>query len=259
MLLPDGTLSPGVRAALHAAHEAGIWVVPTTGRPLVVTEDVMGWLGLDDYWIFANGAVTWHLGRQETIRAHWMDPALVAQLVHRIRERLPAVAFAVEFERDVVFESGFVDVVPVPPDIPDVEDVTTAIKAPVQKILVFNRDPVSLRTIDDLYSGVSGAIGSDGVASYSGLPFIEVASELVTKAEAVSDLAAQLGIPRSAVASFGDNHNDVSMLEWAGRGYAMGNATDDAKLAANEVIGTNTEDGLAAKVLELIAERNGLG
>ncbi|PLE59736.1 pyridoxal phosphatase, partial [Klebsiella variicola] len=47
------------------------------------------------------------------------------------------------------------------------------------------------------------------------------------------------------VIAFGDNFNDVSMLQSAGLGVAMGNASDEVKACANVVIGTNTESSIA--------------
>ena len=102
---------------------------------------------------------------------------------------------------------------------------------------------------------MTGSVGARAVASYSGLRFIELAAGQVTKATALRLLAADLGIDRRRVASFGDNHNDLPMLDWAGRSFAMANATDDAKAAADEVIGGNDDDGLAAKVRQLLDGR----
>ena len=47
------------------------------------------------------------------------------------------------------------------------------------------------------------------------------------------------------VVAFGDNFNDISMLEAAGTGVAMGNADDAVKARANVVIGDNTTDAIA--------------
>ncbi len=43
------------------------------------------------------------------------------------------------------------------------------------------------------------------------------------------------------VVAFGDNFNDISMLEAAGTGVAMGNADDAVKARANIVIGDTTD------------------
>ncbi|MBD4429603.1 HAD hydrolase family protein, partial [Xanthomonas citri pv. citri] len=47
------------------------------------------------------------------------------------------------------------------------------------------------------------------------------------------------------VVAFGDSFNDISMLEAAGTGVAMGNADDAVKARANIVIGDNTTDSIA--------------
>ena len=46
----------------------------------------------------------------------------------------------------------------------------------------------------------------------------------------------------------GDGSNDLSMIELAGLGVAMGNAARDVMLAADVVVGTNDEDGAVAKI-----------
>ena len=47
------------------------------------------------------------------------------------------------------------------------------------------------------------------------------------------------------VIAFGDNYNDISMLEAVGTGVAMGNADDAVKARANVVIADNTTDSIA--------------
>lgn len=254
MLRRDGTLSPRVKAALAAAVEAGIHVVPATGRPVMIARDVIEAAELDEYWVFANGAITRHLARDELIRGFWMDHHVTRDLLGLLRRSLPRCGFAVELEESVAFEVGFERVVPVVPDVAPVDDLVEAIDDSeahwqrVQKILVY--DP-SLG-IDELFGRVSTVVGPRAVPSYSGLDFVELAAGLVTKATALDLLADDLSIDASQVAAFGDNHNDLPMLQWAGRSYAMGNATDDAKATAREVIGPNDEDGLAVKIEQLL-------
>jgi hydroxymethylpyrimidine pyrophosphatase-like HAD family hydrolase len=49
----------------------------------------------------------------------------------------------------------------------------------------------------------------------------------------------------SQVIAFGDNFNDLSMLQSVGLGVAMGNAVEEVKACADLVIGSNTESGIA--------------
>lgn len=71
-----------------------------------------------------------------------------------------------------------------------------------------------------------------------------------TKAKAIRRLAALAGADRIVV--FGDNRNDLSMMAVADWAVAMGNAVDEVKEAADEVIGTNEADSVARKILELM-------
>jgi Cof subfamily protein (haloacid dehalogenase superfamily) len=248
MLRADGTLSPRVEAALHAAVAAGVEVVPATGRPYHVARDVIEWLNIREYWVFANGAITRHLDRGDLIRGFWMDPTLAQGFVVELREDLPGAGFAVELEDEVVYEPGFELVVPMIPPYPAQDDVLDHFRGRVQKVLVFHPGT----DLDELFDRVRRSVGDRAVVTYSGLPFVEVAPRLVTKAMALQLLCDDLGIDRSEVVSVGDNHNDVTMLEWAGRSYAMGNASDDAKAAADELVPTSDEDGLAVLVERLL-------
>ena len=254
MLRSDGSLAPRVKAALRAAADAGIHVVPATGRPLIITNDVIDRLELDHYWVFANGAVTRHLARDELIRGFWMDHEVTRDLLGLLRRDLPGAGFAIEFEDTVAFEAGFERVVPNPPDQAPVEDLNASLDESVahwqrvQKILVYD---LSIE-VEELFARITKVVGKRAAPSYSGLDFVELAAGVVTKATALELLARDLGIDASQVVSFGDNHNDLAMLRWAGRGYAMGNATADARAAADEVIGDNDADGLAVKIEELL-------
>lgn len=250
LLRSDGSVSPRVRRSLLAAQDAGMEIVPATGRPRLVTDDVIAQLDFVHHWIFANGSVTWHLGRSELIRGFWLVPTLARDLVVELRRSLPNAGFALEFEDTVAFEPGFEDVVPRVPDVRPSVDVAELIDRRVQKVLVFDHD----RSIDELFRAVTAVVGHRAVPSYSGLPFIELAASLVTKATALELLADDLGLARAEVAAFGDNHNDIAMLNWAGRSYAMANATPDAKEAAGVVIGFNDEDAVGHQIDELVAE-----
>lgn len=80
---------------------------------------------------------------------------------------------------------------------------------------------------------------------------LEVNMPAATKGSGLLQLAQILGLEREQVMAFGDGGNDVSMLQSAGVGVAMGNACDEAKAAAACVGPANDEDGVA-QVLEAL-------
>ena len=76
----------------------------------------------------------------------------------------------------------------------------------------------------------------------------------VDKTRALKDTFQVLGIRPEEVISFGDAQNDLSMIEWAGTGVAMGNATDEVKGRDDFVCGTNNEDGIAKALSTLVPD-----
>ncbi len=252
MLRSDHSLSNNVRRSLWTAKEAGIHVVPATGRPITVAQEVLDALGLPDYWVFSNGAITYHAEADAVIRGYWIDHSVTSWLITTLRAAIPGIEFALEGERTAVHESKFRSVVPRISDsyvAHQVDDIASHLPDRIQKILAFQPEI----KLDSLYQQINRAVDGRVVASYSGMEFIELSASLVTKARALDELAVQLEVDPSEVAVFGDNHNDIPMLNWAGQSYAMGNASEDAKEAADEVIGTNDDDGLAHAITKILA------
>ena len=71
----------------------------------------------------------------------------------------------------------------------------------------------------------------------------------VTKESAIARVAEVCGFGTESIIAFGDDYADIGMMELCGLGVAMGNAIDTVKEAADVVIGSNDEDGIA-KYLE---------
>ncbi|MCA0989938.1 Cof-type HAD-IIB family hydrolase [Pseudalkalibacillus hwajinpoensis] len=77
------------------------------------------------------------------------------------------------------------------------------------------------------------------------LNIIEIVRAGLNKAVGLQRLATHFNIPQERIIAFGDEDNDLEMIEYAGTGVAMGNAIDELKNIANEVTVTNEEDGIA--------------
>lgn len=64
------------------------------------------------------------------------------------------------------------------------------------------------------------------------------------KGSAIRHILEHYGLDPSQAIAFGDNHNDIEMLQAVGMGVAMGNATPQLKAIADEVCGPVSEDGI---------------
>ena len=78
---------------------------------------------------------------------------------------------------------------------------------------------------------------------YNDAWYLELFSHKASKANAIRFIREEYGFDK--VVAFGDNLNDLPMFEQADTKVAVGNARDEVKAAADYVIGTNSEDGVA--------------
>ena len=75
----------------------------------------------------------------------------------------------------------------------------------------------------------------------------------LTKARTLEHFAAELGISRHEVMAFGDMPNDLEMLTWAGRGYAMADGHPGVVAAVERTAPAFTEDGVAHVIERYLA------
>ena len=81
---------------------------------------------------------------------------------------------------------------------------------------------------------------------------IETTDQGITKETGLKNLASYLGLQMDEIMVFGDNENDREMIQAAGIGVVMGNASDEMKQIADKITRNNTEDGVAYMVQEVL-------
>lgn len=84
--------------------------------------------------------------------------------------------------------------------------------------------------------------------------YLEITSKEASKVVSIRELESFFQVKRDQVLAIGDNHNDMSMIEYAGIGIAMGNAPQIVKEAADYVTNSNDEDGLAIALEKFILQ-----
>lgn len=85
---------------------------------------------------------------------------------------------------------------------------------------------------------------------------LEILSKNISKGTGVKLIAEKLGIKREEIICIGDSGNDIAMLEYAGLGVAMGNASFHVKDIADYVTLSNEEDGLAYAINKFILKES---
>lgn len=81
--------------------------------------------------------------------------------------------------------------------------------------------------------------------------YLEIQDAGATKGSAVEFLCARYGIALSQTIAFGDNYNDLDMLQAVGLGFAMGNAGEEIQRLVGRVTLSNDQNGVLAVLRQL--------
>jgi hypothetical protein len=256
LLRPDKTISRRTMAALRGAADAGLHLVAATGRQpgsLPVDLDTCGF----GHVLGANGAICVDQASGEILFEELISLETVQAIATVLRRELPAarLSAARDHGRRYAVEPGYAELIHGDEKVPDgylqQEPAEAVTSEATLKLSIRHPELTSARLLTAIT-----AFGLTGFhATTSGAPFVEISGPGVTKASGLVRLCALLGVDASAVLAAGDASNDLEMIRWAGRGVAMGNATEELKAVADEVTTSNTEDGLAIVVEALLVER----
>lgn len=277
LLAPDGSVSPRTFAALRRAREAGLIVTLVTGRPprwLAPVVHQTGWHGLA---VAANGAVLIDLEERRVERTYPIPSQDLLTAVAAVRELLPGASFAVEHVRlgsavpvldpreqtetgaeppAFGHEPGYRGLTLKHPRMPATAPIEELIEVgDVVKLLA--RGPVAevadpdhtMHTIAEELADVISVTHST-----TKTVLLEMSRLDTSKATGLAALAEHHGIRAHEVVAIGDMPNDLPMLRWAGTGLAVGNAHPRvlADVGQTNVIATNSDDGVAAVIEELL-------
>ncbi len=235
-----GRISDRTRTALDRLRDAGVEVVTVTGRPPRWVTAVDLGPGLS---ICSNGALVVDLETGDVVAERCLAPDVAAEVVARLRRLHPEGMIAVEYPDGVGMEEAWAAQVPRALLAECVAPAEELVHRPTAKILM----SVPGLSGDAHIDGATEAVGDIAVVTASGaLHLIEVSAPGVDKATTLALQCEQRGIAPEAVVAFGDARNDLPMLAWAGTGVAMGDAHPSVITAADDVTGTNAEDGVAA-------------
>lgn len=86
----------------------------------------------------------------------------------------------------------------------------------------------------------------------AGAEWIDAIPKNTNKGSSVEKLLEILGLTTDNAIAFGDYNNDLEMIQTVKMGFAMEDATDELKAVADEVIGSNNDNGIIKKIYELL-------
>jgi len=252
LLDPERRITPRTLAALSALRPLGVRTGIASGRTFRSAQPYLSLSGVDAPAILFQGA-----------RVQSLDGS-----VHR-ETRLAAAAargLITLARREGVFVNCYHG------DRVSIEERNTVSAASAEKdgvvqelvadlaALVDESAPVKLMMIaspqrlDEFERGARAQLTKHGIDAdlvRSEPEYLEALAPGVSKGAALPVAAELLGVPLAEMVAFGDQLNDIELLQAAGLGVAMGNAHPELQRLAERVCASNAEDGIAATLEEL--------
>ena len=258
----DGTLlndereiSKRTLAALLKVQQMGVRIVLASGRPTYGLMPLAKTLELGNYGGFVlsyNGCQIIKAQNGEILFERRINPEMLPYLEKKARKN----GFAIFTYHDDTLIT----------DSPDNEyikneallnnlkiiredEFSTAIDfAPCKCMLVSDKEKALIGLEQHWEKRLAGTLDAFRSEPY----FLEVVPCGVNKANTLGALLEHLGVTREEVIAVGDGVYDVTMLQLAGMGVAMGHSQDSVKVCADYVTTSNEEDGVALAVEKLI-------
>jgi HAD superfamily hydrolase (TIGR01484 family) len=261
-----GTRSLG---AIPRLASAGVGFVYVTGRPPRWLRPILAQTGHAGIAVCANGALVVDLAEERLVRRTAIPGGLAEDVVHRLRELVPGITFALERLIDGADHAHSLDEITIvgfepgydPPWArrPDVEsgDVLDLIRRG-EPVKILAAPPAGLgHDSDSLLALAEQEFAGALHITHSGTRdvLIEIMSGEIDKGVGFLEVAEMRGIDPRRTAAAGDMPNDVALIRAAGTGYAVANAHPAALAAADAVLPSNDDDGVGRLLEAILAAR----
>lgn len=233
LLKNDKQISKRTKNVINQLQSRNILFVIATARPIRAVKALLPWVNYDAA-IFHNGAVVMD-GNLICTRWGIKNPQ---QVVHAILQNNPHCNIAVE-SNDIMYSNFDAGVIWPGIDYIETSDFNELKSSYAEKIMI------DVHSIEEMHT-LKNDLTEDLYMMLSENRIITIHNIHTSKINGIKILAERYGITLDQIVAFGDDYNDIEMLESCGIGIAVENALPDVKKAANEMTGSNEEDGVAA-------------
>jgi Cof subfamily protein (haloacid dehalogenase superfamily) len=238
------------KAAIKKAAAKGIKVLLASGRMVRSMRFYSSMLNLDIPLIAYNGAVIQESMSDKILYSNPVPMKEAVKVISVFKERNihlniylndelymdKLTSFGDKYSKDVRVQAHIVD------------DIAGVMKVDPYKMLGIGK----VSEIEEIQSYLKGQkeINLDFIRSKP--HYLEILAPDVSKADALKKLTTMWNIESDEVMAIGDAPNDISMMEWAGIGVAVGNATDHVKQKADMVVSDNNNSGVAEAIYKVL-------
>mgnify|MGYP000902490354 CR=1 FL=1 len=256
----DGTLlnsskdvSERTIKAIERAKNKGTHVVLATGRVLKSAQHYADKLKLKNYIIASNGAIVIN-GDNEIVYSQPLDFDRINMILN-IGDKYNIYSHF--YDEEALYTNKYVNEIVDyylgrEPDFKinifdNLDEIIQNNNLNVYKFLFLDNEPQKLIRLSEELKAVENINITKSFRNN-----LEVMDINASKGQALEYLGNKLNIPRESIIAVGDNENDLSMLNYAGLGIAMGNGEDIVRKSADYVTLDNDNDGVASVIEKFI-------
>ena len=255
----DHQLDSRLKENLAILARQGIPFCLASARSPLGIRPIQEALGLDAPLVAYNGALIgqWQEGEFRVLQEIPIVAADVVALIGLIEQSFPAVSIGLYAGKDwhvaqrnqwVELEASITGETPLVTDF----EAFLAQKPVVHKFLLIGEEA----DIAQLLAFLQEQDFPETSFYLSKANYLEITHRSVSKGHALALLAQMQGLSMEETLAFGDHFNDLSMLEAAGVGVAMGNAPQAVQEAADEVTADNHHNGVSLYLEQIISEKS---
>ena len=260
----DGIITEKTKNEIKRITKQGVYVVISTGRPyngvpFAQIQDT----GID-YAITTNGAAIYRISTNECLYENCMEFSLVEPILTFLLEKkihidlyINGKGFTPRYCRENLHKLN------VPPSL---KEYILATRTPVDDLLSYVKNSgenVQKMTLNFYPQPDGTALHRNEVYDFlmknkeitcvcGGFNNLEFSKAGVTKGKGLLYLANILSVPMETTMAIGDTENDISILQTAQIGVAMGNAVSEVKKIADYITTSYNEDGVGNAISHFI-------
>lgn len=240
LLKDDKSISQYTSDVIRKLCNSGHKFVIATARPLRAAKEFVANIDINA-GIYHNGALIYMDG--EKTDGFQIDNVIT--LIDKILLEYPQAAIAVEAD-DVLYSNFDADRLwPGNGFIYTNSNFSELIEKKADKVII------EVSSLEDMKK-YQKLLPTDLYIQLSENKIGMIMNKKATKSNGISFLAQKFNIDVENIIAFGDDYNDIDMLEFCGTGICVKNAVDDVKVFANQICDTNENDGVAKWIEEFI-------
>ncbi len=260
----NGEITPKTINELNRVAAKGVHTVISTGRPFNGLPFAQIKDTKIDYALTTNGAAVYRIKDKACLYENTMDFEMLTPVLDYVLNREIHIDLYIDGE-------GFTPIrcrenlnrLAVPDSL---KRYMIATRTPVEDLVAYVKDcGKKIQKINlNFYPQPDGTLGyRDETIQFlkslsaievvcGGFNNFEISKAGVTKSTGLKALTEYLGVTMEETMAVGDSENDFSMINAAGLGIAMANASDDIKAIADYITTSNEEDGVGEAIRKFI-------